>query len=237
MTKPLRPDEPSSVQTRSSREAEPRRSSKTRRSFSPRAQDRDDFVARVAECARDREHRGGPDAAGDAGDRAPEILRPSRDRDVRRVAEGAGDVAEAVALRERVGHLERGLPDGLHDESDGALHPVGVRDGQRDAFGARMRPNHDELPGTVAFRHARRLDLVEGDVLAQRSLDGDPEHAGDGAIESIEGTDASASAGTDPSPRVTGDRGLRRLSPATEAEGRSPQRQGGRMRGPCPLPR
>ena len=98
------------------------------------------------------------------------------DRDVRGVPERSGDVRERVALLELLGHLERGLPDGLHDQGDRPPFQIRVGDGQRDALRARVRTDHDELSGSMTARDAVRLDLEQSDVLSERPLDADLEH-------------------------------------------------------------
>ena len=136
-----------------------------------RSQDRHHVVAGLTKGAGDREHGGRADAAGHAGNGAAEILGLSGHGDVGRVTQRAGHVRKRVAFAEGLRHLDRRLSDRLHDQSDRSLRPIHVRDRQRDPLGARVRPQHHELPGTVAPGHARRLDLEEGDVLAQGFLD------------------------------------------------------------------
>ena len=100
------------------------------------AQDRHDLVPGLAEGARDGEHRRRADPARDARDGSAEVLGLAGNADVRRVPERTGDVREGVAFVERLGHLDRGLADGLDDEGDRSGPPVHVRDRQRDPLGA-----------------------------------------------------------------------------------------------------
>jgi len=61
----------------------------------------------------------------------------------------------------------RALADGLDDQRDKPRYRIGVRDGQRNAFGAGGAMNNDELAGQADFRHAPRLDIQPRHIRAE----------------------------------------------------------------------
>ena len=87
---------------------------------------------------------------------------------------GPATLENASPSSKLLGHLDRGLADGLNDQRDRS--PFAIRRRRWSAGCARSggRPHHDELAGPVAPGDPRRLDLEKGDVFAERLLDQNP---------------------------------------------------------------
>ena len=114
--------------------------------------DRRGAVADLLEGAQLRVDRRDAQAAADEDDMADL-------GDVLRQAERTDEVLERVALLIAVAHFARGLAERLHHDGDGATVAVVIGDGQRDALGAVVKANHDEMAGLGRSRDIRRLDV------------------------------------------------------------------------------
>ncbi len=111
-------------------------------------------IAGRLEAAQLRIDRSNAEAAADQHDVAdlPDVLRQ---------AERADEVLELVALLEVVAHLVRRLPEGLHDQGDGAAFAVIVGDRQRNALAAIVKAQHHEVSGKRGVRDVGGVDLPQ----------------------------------------------------------------------------
>ena len=176
VTKPLRPRDPSSVQTWSSLDAAPSRSSKTRRSArrAPRIV--------TTSCPASRKAR----AMGSIG-AAP--MPPATHATVPRKSSGLPGTPMCVGLPRGPATLAKESPSANASVISIVVLPTawttsvivparrstsaivsGIRSDR--AWGRTMT----NWPGAVAAGHARRFDLEEADVFPQGSLDQDSEH-------------------------------------------------------------
>jgi hypothetical protein len=83
------------------------------------------------------------------------------------LAQGAAQVQDVVSLLQLFEH-GRGLAEDEVDDGDGALVPVGVGDGQGDAFALGVHAQDDEVPRLRLGRDVRRMDDELGGLVRDK---------------------------------------------------------------------